>query len=200
MFTGRYSYVDFGRLHRMHRAGAFFVTRAKSNMKAHRLYSAAVDRATGVVCDQTIALDGHYARKDYPERLRRIRYNDAETGKALVFLTNHFELPALTIAARYKNRWQVGLFFKWIRQHLRIKRFYGTSENAVKTQIWIAVSVYVLVAIIKKRLRLEASLYTLMQVLSVTIFEKMPIRTVLSAEMSQCDTGIENNQLNLFGF
>ena len=151
-------YVDFGRLHTMHRTGAFFVTRAKSNMKAHRLYSAAVDRATGVVCDQTIALDGHYARKDYPERLRRIK------------------------------------------QHLRIKRFYGTSENAVKTQIWIAVSVYVLVAIIKKRLRLEASLYTLMQVLSVTIFEKMPIQTALSAEMSQCDTGIENNQLNLFGF
>jgi IS4 transposase len=193
-------YVDFGRLHTMHRAGAFFVTRAKSNMKAHRLYSAAVDRATGVICDQTIALDGHYARKDYPERLRRIRYNDVETGKTLVFLTNHFELPALTIAALYKNRWQVELFFKWIKQHLRIKRFYGTSENAVKTQIWIAVSVYVLVAIIKKRLRLEASLYTLMQVLSVTIFEKMPIQTALSAEMSQCDTGIENNQLNLFGF
>ena len=117
-----------------------------------------------------------------------------------MFLTNHFELPALTIAALYKNRWQVELFFKWIKQHLRIKRFYGTSENAVKTQIWIAVSVYVLVAIIKKRLRLEASLYTLMQVLSVTIFEKMPIQTALSAEMSQCDTGIENNQLNLFGF
>src|SRR6202453_2328573 len=193
-------YVDFGRLHTMQRAVAFFVTRAKSNLKAHRLYSAAVDRATGVVCDQTIALDGHYARKDYPERLRRIRYNDAETGKALVFLTNHFELPALTIAALYKNRWQVELFFKWIKQHLRIKRFYGTSENAVKTQIWIAVSVYVLVAIIKKRLRLEASLYTLMQVLSVTIFEKMPIRTALSAEMYQCDTGTENNQLNLFGF
>jgi transposase len=152
-------YVDFGRLHTMHRAGAFFVTRAKSNMKAHRLYSAPVDRATGVVCDQTIALDGHYARKDYPERLRRIRYNDPETGKALVFLTNHVELPALTIAALYRNRWQVELFFKWIKQHLRIKRFYGTSENAVKTQIWIAVSVYVLVAIIKKRLRLEASLY-----------------------------------------
>jgi hypothetical protein len=129
-----------------------------------------------------------------------IRYNDAETGKALVFLTNHFELPALTIAAFYKNRWQVELFFKWIKRHLRIKRFYGTSENAVKTQIWIAGSVSVLVAIIKKRLRLEASLYTLMQVLSVTIFEKMPIQTALSAEISQCDTGIENNQLNLFSF
>jgi IS4 transposase len=193
-------YVDFGRLHTMHRAGAFFVTRAKSNMKAHRLYSAPVDRTTGVICDQTIALDGHYARKDYPEHLRRIRFNDAETGKSLVFLTNHFELPALTIAALYKNRWQVELFFKWIKQHLRIKRFYGTSENAVKTQIWIAVSVYVLVAIIKKQLGLEASLYTLMQVLSVTIFEKMPIQTALSAELSQCDTAIENNQLNLFDF
>jgi IS4 transposase len=169
-------------------------------MKAHRLYSAPVDRATGVVCDQTIALDGHYARKDYPERLRRVRYNDPETGKALVFLTNHVELPALTIAALYKNRWQVELFFKWIKQHLRIKRFYGTSENAVKTQIWIAVSVYVLVAIIKKRLRLEASLYTLMQVLSVTIFEKMPLQTALSSDESQSDTSKVSNQLNLFGF
>jgi hypothetical protein len=193
-------YVDFSRLHAMHQAGAFFVTRAKSNMNAHRLYSAATDRTTGIICDQTIALDGHYARQDYPERLRRIRFRDGETGKTLVFLTNHFDLPALTIAALYKNRWQVELFFKWIKQHLRIKRFYGTSENAVKTQIWIAVSVYVLVAIIKKRLGLEASLYTLMQVLSVTIFEKMLIRTALSAEMSQCDTAIENNQLNLFGF
>jgi hypothetical protein len=169
-------------------------------MNAHRLYSAATDRTTGMICDQTIALDGHYARQDYPERLRRIRFRDGETGKTLVFLTNHFDLPALTIAALYKNRWQVELFFKWIKQHLRIKRFYGTSENAVKTQIWIAVSVYVLVAIIKKRLGLEASLYTLMQVLSVTIFEKMLIRTALSAEMSQCDTAIENNKLNLFGF
>jgi hypothetical protein len=193
-------YIDFSRLHAMHQAGAFFVTRAKSNMNAHRLYSTATNRATGIICDQTIALDGHYARQDYPERLRRIRFRDGETGKTLVFLTNHFDLSALTIAALYKNRWQVELFFKWIKQHLRIKRFYGTSENAVKTQIWIAVSVYVLVAIIKKRLRLEASLYTLMQVLSVTIFEKMPIQTALSSETPQYDTGIENNQLNLFGF
>jgi len=194
------AYVDFARLHAMHQAGAFFVTRAKSNLKAHRRYSATTDRATGIICDQTIALDGHYAKQHYPERLRRIRFRDAETGKMLVFLTNNFDLPALTIAALYKNRWQVELFFKWIKQHLRIKQFYGTSENAVKTQIWIAVSVYVLVAIVKKRLRLDASLYTLMQVLSVTIFEKMPIQTALSAEMSQCDTGIENNQLNLFSF
>jgi len=194
------AYVDFTRLHKMHQVGAFFVTRAKSNMKAHRLYSASTDRTTGIICDQTIALDGHYSRHHYPERLRRVRFRDPETGKALVFLTNHFDLPALTIAALYKNRWQVELFFKWIKQHLRIKRFYGTSENAVKTQIWIAVSVYVLVAIIKKRLGLGASLYTLMQVISVTIFEKMPIGTVLSLEMSQFDTGTENNQLSLFDF
>lgn len=193
-------YVDFVRLHTMHQAGAFFVTRAKSNMKAHRRYSASTDRTTGIICDQTIALDGHYAKQHYPERLRRIRFRDAETGKTLVFLTNNFDLPALTIAALYKNRWQVELFFKWIKQHLRIKQFYGTSENAVKTQIWIAVSVYVLVAIVKKRLRLEASLYTLMQVLSVTIFEKMPIQTALSSETSKCDTATEDNQLNLFGF
>jgi len=191
-------YVDFARLHAMHQAGAFFVTRAKSNMKAHRRYSAPTDRTTGIVCDQTIALDGHYSRQHYPERLRRIRFRDAETGKMLVFLTNNFDLPAVTIAALYKNRWQVELFFKWIKQHLRIKQFYGTSENAVKTQIWIAVSVYVLVAIVKKRLRLEASLYTLMQVLSVTIFEKMPIQTALSSDTSKCDTAIEDNQLNLF--
>jgi transposase len=194
------AYVDFARLHAMHQAGAFFVTRAKSNLKAHRRYSASTDRTTGIICDQTIALDGHYAKQHYPERLRRIRFRDAETGKMLVFLTNNFDLPALTIAALYKNRWQVELFFKWIKQHLRIKQFYGTSENAVKTQIWIAVSVYVLVAIVKKRLRLDASLYTLMQVLSVTIFEKIPIQTALSSETSKCDTAIENNQLNLFAF
>jgi transposase len=194
------AYVDFARLHAMHQAGAFFVTRAKSNLKAHRRYSASTDRTTGIICDQTIALDGHYAKQHYPERLRRIRFRDAETGKMLVFLTNNFDLPALTIAALYKNRWQVELFFKWIKQHLRIKQFYGTSENAVKTQLWIAVSVYVLVAIVKKRLRLDASLYTLMQVLSVTIFEKIPIQTALSSETSKCDTAIENNQLNLFGF
>jgi transposase len=194
------AYVDFARLHAMHQAGAFFVTRAKSNLKAHRRYSATTDRATGIICDQTIALDGHYAKQHYPERLRRIRFRDAETGKMLVFLTNNFDLPALTIAALYKNRWQVELFFKWIKQHLRIKQFYGISENAVKTQIWIAVSVYVLVAIVKKRLRLDASLYTLMQVLSVTIFEKVPIQTALSSEASKCDTVTENNQLNLFGF
>jgi uncharacterized protein DUF4372/DDE family transposase len=149
-------YVDFTRLHALHEAGAFFVTRAKSNLDAHRVYSAPSDRAAGVICDQTIALDGHLTRRDYREHLRRIRFRDAETGKTLVFLTNQVTLPALTICTLYKSRWQVELFFKWIKQHLRIKRFYGTSENAVKTQIWIAVSVYVLVAIVKKRLGLAA--------------------------------------------
>jgi hypothetical protein len=193
-------YVDFGRLHALHRSGAFFVTRAKSNMNFHRRYSAPADRTTAIICDQTIALDGHYARQHYPERLRRIRFRDAETGKTLVFLTNNFGLPALTIAALYKNRWQVELFFKWIKQHLRIKTFYGTSENAVKTQIWIAVSVYVLVAIVKKRLGLEASLYRLMQLLSVTIFEKMPLLTALTADDAKSDTSMDANQLNLFEF
>ena len=159
-------YVDFARLYVLHQAGAFFVTRAKSNIDAHRVYSAPTDRSTGIICDQTISLDGFYTRQDYPELLRRIRFKDPESGKTLVFITNNFSLPAATICALYKSRWQVELFFKWIKQHLRIKQFYGTSENAVKTQIWIAVSVYVLVAIVKKRLDLDASLYTLLQILS----------------------------------
>jgi len=194
-------YVDFARLHVLHQAGAFFVTRAKSNLHAHRLYSAPTDHASGIICDQTIALDGHYTRKDYPEPLRRIRFKDAaETGKTLVFLTNQCALPASTICALYKSRWQVELFFKWIKQHLRIKQFYGTSENAVKTQIWIAVSVYVLVAIVKKRLGLDASLYTLLQILSVTLFEKMPMQQALSATQPTCDNLSTDNQLNLFAF
>lgn len=193
-------YVDFARLHSMHRAGAFFVTRSKSNMNAHRVYSEATDRTTGIICDQSIALDSYYSSQHYPEHLRRIRYKDAETGKTLVFLTNHFDLPALTIAALYKNRWQVELFFKWIKQHLRIKKFYGTSENAVKTQIWIAVSVYVLVSIVKKRLNLDASLYTLLQILSVTLFEKIDIKQALSLNDYKPDTSQITNQLNLFAF
>jgi hypothetical protein len=193
-------YVDFARLHVLHRAGAFFVTRAKSNLHAHRLYSAPTDRASGIICDQTIVLDGHYTRKDYPEPLRRVRFKDADTGKTLVFLTNQFGLPASTICALYKSRWQIELFFKWIKQHLRIKRFYGTSENAVKTQIWIAVSVYVLVAIVKKRLGLNASLYTLLQILSLTLFEKMPMPQALSATQPECDNLSADNQLNLFAF
>ena len=193
-------YVDFARLHVLHLAGAFFVTRAKSNMDAHRVYSAPTDRRTGIICDQTIALDGHYTSQHYPEHLRRIRFRDTETGKALVFLTNQFGLPATTICALYKSRWQVELFFKWIKQHLRIKRFFGTSENAVKTQIWIAVSVYVLVAIVKKRLALDASLYTLLQILSVTLFEKMPIHQALAQDDPKCNTLQITNQLNLFAY
>jgi hypothetical protein len=193
-------YVDFARLHALHQAGAFFVTRTKSNMNAHRVYSAPTDRTTGIICDQSIALDGHYTSKNYPEHLRRIRFRDAEFGKTLVFLTNHFALPALTIAALYKNRWQVELFFKWIKQHLRIKQFYGTSENAVKTQIWIAVSVYVLVAIVKRRLGLDASLYTLLQIFSVTLFEKIDLKQALTIEEYKPDTSQITKQLNLFTF
>ena len=193
-------YVDFARLHALHLAGAFFVTRAKSNMDAHRVYSAPTDRTAGIVYDQTIALDGHYTSQHYPEHLRRIRLRDTETSRTLVFLTNQFGLPAATICALYKSRWQVELFFKWIKQHLRIKRFFGTSENAVKTQIWIAVSVYVLVAIVKKRLALDASLYTLLQILSVTLFEKIPIDQALAGNNPKDDTSQITNQLNLFAY
>lgn len=191
-------YVDFARLHRLHLAGAFFVTRAKSNLKAHRVYSAQMDRSAGILCDQTIALDGFYSKQDYPTHLRRVRFNDPETGKSLVFLTNQMILPAATICALYKNRWQVELFFKWIKQHLRIKQFFGTSENAVKTQIWIAVSVYVLVAIVRKKLNLDVSLYTLLQVLSLTLFEKMPLQQAFPGDDYTSDVGSISNQLNLF--
>ena len=193
-------YVDFARLHGLHLAAAFFVTRAKSNINAHRVYSAPTDRATGIICDQTIALDGHYTSQHYPEHLRRIRLRDAESGKTLVFLTNQFGLPAATVCALYKSRWQVELFFKWIKQHLRIKQFFGTSENAVKTQIWIAVSVYVLVAIVKKRLKLEASLYTLLQILSVTLFEKLPLDQALTHDADKGVTSQITNQLDLFAY
>ncbi len=191
-------YVDFGRLHVLHLAGAFFVTRAKSNMNFHRVYSAKTDRSTGLVCDQTIALDGLYTKKDYPDHLRRVRFKDPESGKTFVFLTNQMTLPAASICALYKSRWQVELFFKWIKQHLRIKRFFGTSENAVKTQIWIAVSVYVLVAIVKKRLNLDASLYTLLQILSATLFERMPIQQAFPGDANRTPEGVLCNQLNLF--
>ena len=191
-------YVDFARLHRLHLAGAFFVTRAKSNLKTHRVYSAQTDRGTGILCDQTIALDGFYSKQDYPTYLRRVRFKDPETGKTLVFLTNQMSLPAATICALYKSRWQVELFFKWIKQHLRIKQFFGTSENAVKTQIWISVSVYVLVAIIRKKLNIDASLYTLLQVLSLTLFEKMPLQQAFPADDYTSDNGSISNQLNLF--
>jgi len=193
-------YVDFTRLYVLHRAGAFFVTRAKSNLDAHRVYSATTDRATGIIADQTIALDGYATSKEYPVHLRRVRFKDPESGKTLVFLTNQFALPAVSICALYKSRWQVELFFKWIKQHLRIKKFYGTSDNAVKTQIWIAVSIYVLVAIVKKRLALEAPLYTLLQVFSVTLFEKMPMPQALSETGTTFEEDQISSQLNLFDF
>ena len=191
-------YVDFARLARLQPAGAFFVTRAKGNLQYARRYSHPVDKATGVRCDQTIVLTGPKTATLYPVPLRRIRYTDPESGKRLVFLTNDFTLSALTIAQLYKARWQVELFFKWIKQHLRIKAFYGTSANAVKTQVWIAVSVYVLVAIVKKRLGLPQSLYTILQVLSVTLFEKVPIQQAL-ALMPDTTSEVEDcNQLSLF--
>jgi hypothetical protein len=192
------AYLDFERLYVLHQASSFFVTRAKSNMDARRLYSASTDRSTGVICDQTIALNGFYSSRHFPDHLRRIRFKDAESGKTLLFLTNHHTLPALTICALYKSRWQIELFFKWIKQHLRIKRFYGVSENAVKSQIWIAVSVYVLIAIIKKKLNLDVSLYTLLQILSVTIFEKMPMQQAFQGNGTALNTMINRNQLNLY--
>jgi hypothetical protein len=191
-------YVDFARLHALHLAGAFFVTRAKSNIKGRRVYSMPTDRTTGVICDQRIVLDGVYTWKDYPAQLRRARFNDPETGKTLIFLTNQMTLPAMTVCALYKNRWPVELFFKWIKQHLRIKKFFGTSENAVKTQIWMAVSVYVLVAIIKKKRQLDASLYTLLQILSATLFEKMPLQQAFPTTEHIISNDMTHNQLNLF--
>ena len=193
-------YLDFDRLYKVHQAGAYFVTRAKRGMNARRVYSAPTDRATGVICDQMIALNGFYVSKDYPDHLRRIRFKDPESGKTLVFLTNNTTLPALVIAALYKRRWQVELFFKWIKQHLRIKRFLGTSENAVKTQIWCAVSTYVLIAIIKKELQLDASLYTLLQILSVSIFEKTQLTCALQPNASITIPPPNDNQLMLFDF
>ena len=193
-------YLDFKRLYELDQARAFFVTRAKRNLDARRLYSAPVNRDTGLVCDQTIALNGFYAAKHYPSHLRRIRYRDPESGKTLVFLTNQFALPALTICGLYRCRWQVELFFKWIKQHLRIKRFYGTSENAVRSQIWIAISVYVLVAIIKKQLRLDVTLHTLLQILSLTLFEKLPMQQVFGRVDPVENNLISDRQLKLFEF
>ena len=193
-------YLDFSRLYAMHQAGAFFVTRAKHGMDARRVYSSPTQRDTGVICDQHVMLNGFYSAKAYPEHLRRIRFKDPESGKSLVFLTNNTALPALTIAALYKSRWQVELFFKWIKQHLRIKRFLGTSENAVKTQIWCAVSTYVLIAIVKKELHLEASLYTCLQILSVSVFEKTQLSCALQPDRSPPEPSIAANQLILFDF
>jgi Domain of unknown function (DUF4372)/Transposase DDE domain len=192
------AYLDFDRLFSLHQAGAFFVTRAKSNTDFRRVYSAPSDREQGIICDQTVALSGFYSQQKYPQHLRRVRFKDPETGKTLIFLTNLFGPPAATICALYKARWQVELFFKWIKQHLRIKQFYGTSENAVKAQIWTAVSMYVLVAIIKKRLNLDASLYTLLQVFSITLFEKIPLNKDFIDKPHGTENEMFTNQLNLF--
>ena len=191
-------YVDFERLAKLDSAASFFVTRAKSNMKAKRRYSHPVDRTTGLICDQTVVLTGFYARQDFPRPLRRVKFNDPETGKSLVFLTNNFALPALTIARLYKYRWQVELFFKWIKQHLRIKVFFGTSENAVKAQIWSAICVYVLIAIVKKRLAIKASLYEMLQILSLMLFEKSQILQLFSGAPLQIAPSDASNQLKLF--
>jgi IS4 transposase len=191
-------YIDFARLYRLHQAGAFFVTRAKKNMQAQRRYSHPVDRSTGLIYDQTLVLQGYQSAKDYPETLRGVRYKDPDTGKRLLFITNNTALPASSICALYKARWQVELFFRWIKQHLRVKAFFGTSENAVKAQIWIAVSVYVLVAIVRKRLKLSRSLYEILQILSLNQFEKTSLDTLLSrsAAVSKIDQSV--NQLILF--
>ena len=191
-------FLDFERFFRFHEAGSFFVIRGKSNLKIQRRYSHPVDRITRVICDQTVVLTGFYSHKGFDTPLRRIRYKDPKTGKRLIFLTNNFALPALTIADLYRCRWQVELFFKWIKQHLRIKQFYGTSENAVKTQIWIAVSVYVLVAIVRKRLNIAASLYEMLQILSLTMFEKTPLISLLSQISIEQSADSSANQLNLF--
>ena len=191
-------YLDFSRLYNLSQASAFFLIRAKSNLQCRRLYSHPVDRSTGLIYDQTIMLTGLYQRKDYPEKLRRVKYYDAETDLTFVFLTNNFNLPALTVAQLYRSRWQVELFFKWIKQHLRIKSFYGTSENAVKTQIWIAISVYVIVAILKKQLHLPCSLYTILQVLSVSVFERVPLYQLFTNTNHKTENPMSANQLNLF--
>jgi len=191
-------YIDFARLFLIHLYRAFFVVRAKKNFKYCRLYSQTVDKSTGLRCDQTIVVTGVESSKDYPEKLRPIKYYDVETDKLFVFITNNFTLPPLVIAQLYKYRWQVELFFKWIKQHLRIKTFFGTSENAVKTQVWIAVSIYVLIAIIKKQSKIEKSLYTILQILSITVFEKLDILQVLTNIDCNPQTDNNNNQLLLF--
>lgn len=193
-------FIDYTRLHRLHEYGAFFVVRAKSNLNARRRYSHLVDRSSGLRSDQTIILNNFYAHRGFPHPLRRVRIKDLQTGKSLIVLTNNFALPALTITTLYRHRWRIELFFKWIKQHLRIKAFFGTSENAVKTQIWIAVAVYVLVALVKKRFNLQASLYELLQILSVTLFERDPIDQVLTLAPAETQALDAANQLPLFEF
>ena len=191
-------FLDFARLCRFHEAGSFFITRARSRLRAQRRYSRPVDRRTGLLCDQTVVLTGFYSHQGFAAPLRRIRFKDPRTARTLIFLTNNFTLPALTITELYRCRWQVELFFKWIKQHLRSKAFFGTSENAVKSQIWIAVSAYVLVAIVKKRLRLAASLYEILQILSLTKFEKIPLDQLLAQSLGEETTSVTPNQLILF--
>lgn len=191
-------YVDFRRLYRLHQSGAFFVTRAKKRFDCRRLYSLTIDKSTGLQCDQIVLLNNPIPKRGYPERLRRVRFYDQTNQKRLVFLTNNFLLPALTIAKLYQCRWKVELFFRWIKQHLRIKAFYGTSPNAVSTQVWIAISVYVLVAIVRKRLNLERSLHSILQILSVSLFEKMPLLQTLSGPECDESDALFCNQLNLF--
>ena len=190
-------YLDFARLYALNQSGGFFVTRAKRNSSIRRTASRPIDRSTGLICDQTVMLNTYYAAHDYPGPLRRVRYRDPTTDKSLVFLTNHFGIPALTVCSLYRNRWHVELFFKWIKQHLRIKRFFGTSENAVKSQVWIAVATYVLVAIARKRLKLDLSLHTMLQVLSVTPFEKIPLFQLLSDIPEDAKMTGDPNQLIL---
>jgi len=191
-------YLDFGRLYALHQCSAFFIVRTKANTRLRRLYSMPVNKSSGVRCDQIVVPTVFYTHKDYPEKLRRVKFFDADKGKRLTFITNQFTLPALTIADLYRCRWQVELFFKWIKQHLRIKAFYGISENAVKTQIWIAISVYVLVAIMKKRLKIDLSLYTILQILSVTLFEKIPISQAFAPVSYKNQITSAHIQLNLF--
>ncbi len=191
-------YMDFSRLHILDQCSSFFVIMAKSNFHFNRLYSQPVDRSTDLICDQTILLSGFYSYQEYPNKLRRIRYYDKEQNKRLTFLTNNFILPPMTIAQIYKSRWQIELFFKWIKQHLRIKSFYGTSENAVKTQIWIAISIYVLIAIVKKQLKINLSLYTFLQIMSISVFEKAHILQLVRENIYKNLNTCSYNQLELF--
>ncbi len=198
IYTMDRAYIDFSRLHALHQQGAFFVVRAKDNLRFRRLYSAPKDKSSGIRADQTVALVTYKSKKDYPEKLRRVSYVDKERGKRLVFLTNNFTIPALTVAEIYKQRWQVELFFKWVKQHLRIKSFYGTSINAVKSQIWIALSIYLLVVIAKKKLNIPCQLYTYLQILEVNLFEKKPIPSMVADALKQISNPPRDNQLNLF--
>ena len=198
IYTMDRAYIDFARLHMLHQQGAFFFVRAKGNLRFKRLYSAPKDKDAGIRADQTVALVTYKSKNDYPEKLRRVSYVDKERGKRLVFLTNNFTLPAHTVAEIYKQRWQVELFFKWVKQHLRIKSFYGTSINAVKSQIWVALSIYLLVVIAKKKLNLPCQLYTFLQILEVNLFEKKPISSLVADALKQISDPQDDNQLNLF--